>query len=232
MTDSSSNRRVAARHARQSTAPPDNPDAELSESLKAGHQLSELIEMYGTFVSGTSDEAARMRAALWSAMVKRAGRGLRVATGALIRHPETFEFGAGVFVGEYAVIQGRFDGTCVIGNHVWLGPQSYLDARDLVIEDYVGWGPGAKVLGSIHTALPHDIPIIATDLEIKPVRIQAWADIGVSAVVLPGVTVGKGAIVGAGAVVVNDVEPFSVVGGVPARFLHWRTGYESPAARG
>ena len=70
----------------------------------------------------------------------------------------------------------------MIGDHVWIGPQSYFDARDLVIEDYVGWGPGAKVLGSTHTGVPVDVPIIQTDLEIKPVRIEAWADIGVNAV--------------------------------------------------
>ena len=46
---------------------------------------------------------------------------------------------------------------------------------------------------------------------IKPVRIGAWADIGVNAVVLPGVTIGKGAIVGAGAVVTTDVAPFAIV---------------------
>ena len=85
------------------------------------------------------------------------------------------------------------------------------------LEDYVGWGPGAKVLGSAHTGLPVDVPIIQTDLEIKPVRIGAWADIGTNAVILPGVTVGKGAIVGAGAVVTHDVPPFAVVAGVPAR---------------
>ena len=49
--------------------------------------------------------------------------------------------------------------------------------------------------------MPVDVPIIQTDLEIKPVRIGAWADIGTNAVILPGVTIGKGAIVGAGAVV-------------------------------
>ena len=102
------------------------------------------------------------------------------------------------------------------------GPQSYFDARDLVIGEHVGWGPGAKVLGSEHTGIPADVPIIATDLEIRPVRIGAWADIGVNAVILPGVTVGKGAIVGAGAVVTQDVEPFSVVAGVPARLLRRR----------
>jgi acetyltransferase-like isoleucine patch superfamily enzyme len=231
MTDSTSSRRVDAVHGRQSLAP-DPADTARAQTLKASHPLTELIEMYGSVAGATSVEGARMRAALWTAMAKRAGHSLRVGTGALIRHSETFEFGDGVHIGEYALLQGRFDGRCVIGNHVWLGPQSFLDARDLVIEDHVGWGPGAKVLGSMHTGLPHDIPIIATDLEIKPVRIRAWADIGVNAVVLPGVTVGKGAIVGAGAVVTSDVEPFSVVAGVPARFLHWRPGYESPTARG
>jgi acetyltransferase-like isoleucine patch superfamily enzyme len=73
--------------------------------------------------------------------------------------------------------------------------------------------------------VPTDVPIIQTDLNIRPVRIGAWADIGVNAVVLPGVTVGKGAIVGAGAVVVKDVPAFAVVAGVPAKLLRWREGH-------
>jgi len=128
------------------------------------------------------------------------------------------QYGAEALIGLY--------GRCVIGDHVWIGPQSYLDARDLVIEEYVGWGPGAKVLGSTHTGLPLDVPVIETDLEIRPVRIEAWADIGTNAVVLPGVTVGRGSLVGAGAVVTTDVPPFAVVAGVPARFLRWREGGE------
>src|SRR5690606_13912745 len=88
--------------------------------------------------------------------------------------------------------------------------------------DSVGWGPGARVLGSQHTGLPADLPIISTDLDIKPVRVGDWADIGTNAILLPGVTIGKGAIVGAGAVVVEDVPPFAIVAGVPARFLRWR----------
>src|SRR5207237_1881231 len=113
-------------------------------------------------------------------------------------------------------------GTCVIGDHTWIGPQSYFDARDLVIEQYVGWGPGAKVLGSAHTAEPIGVPIIQTDLDIRPVRIEAWADVGTNAVILPGATVCRGSIVGAGAVVTRNVPPFAVVAGVPARVIRWR----------
>ena len=149
---------------------------------------------------------------------------VRIGRGALAKHLETFEIGDGVYVGEQAFIQGRFDGTCVIGNHVWIGPQSYFDARHLMMADYVGWAPGACVLGSGHTGVPIDVPIIQTDLVIKPVRICEWADVGMSAVILPGVTIGKDAIVGVGAVVTRDVEPFAIVAGVPARFEYWRAG--------
>ena len=57
------------------------------------------------------------------------------------------------------------------------------------------------------------------------IRVEADADIGTSAVILPGVTIGRGAIIGAGAVVSRDVAPYAIVAGVPARFLRWREGH-------
>ena len=98
-------------------------------------------------------------------MARRFGHGVRIDSGVGFKHLETFEIGNGVFIGAQSYIQGRFDGTCIIGDNVWIGPQSYFDARSLVIEDYVGWGPGANVLGSTHTGFPMDIPIVQTDLE-------------------------------------------------------------------
>jgi len=191
-----------------------------------------LNELYGRFAHGTDRVSALMREAIWRAAAHRAGEGLNIAPGAGFLHLNTFSFGCGVRIGSGAFLQGRFDGRCAIGDHVWIGPQAYLDARDLVLEEYVGWGPGASILGSSHTGFPLDVPIIRTDLEIRPVRVERWADIGTRAVLLPGVTVGHAAIVGAGAVVTKDVEPFAIVAGVPARLVRWRNPEETRESQG
>ena len=209
------------------------PAEELQEAaeLRARCVPEQLVEMYGKHCFGMSSRDVSMRSIVWRALAKSCGDDLHVGVGALFRNIETFEIGAHVFIGPQSYIQGRHDGRCVMGDHVWIGPQAFLDARDLVLGDYVGWGPGARVLGSSHTGVPCDVPIIRTDLEIKPVRVEAEADIGTSAVILPGVTVGRGAIVGAGAVVTNEVPPFSIAAGVPARFLRWREGYCPPESK-
>ena len=150
------------------------------------------------------------------------GNDLQAGPAVVLKHPETMEFGDSVFIGAQSMIQGRFDGSCKIGNHVWIGPQAYFDARDLVLEDYVGWGPGAKVLGSAHTGIPYTDPIVTTALVIKPVRVGFGADIGMNASLLPGVEIGAHAIVGAGAVVTHDVPAYAIAAGVPARVLRDR----------
>ncbi len=201
-----------------------DPDYEvgLAENLRHQYSREELIELYSRFAMGDGKFDTMMRRVVWRAVAHQFGHSISINSGVGFKHLETFEIGNQVFIGSQSYLQGRFDGKCIIGNHVWIGPQSYFDARDLVIEDYVGWGPGAKVLGSSHTGIPAELPIIQTDLEIKSVRIETGADIGMNAVILPGITIGKGSIVGAGAVVAKDVPPFAIVAGVPAKFLRWR----------
>jgi acetyltransferase-like isoleucine patch superfamily enzyme len=190
--------------------------------LRETHSTETLAEMFARLREGESSMDQSLRRAVFRALCLRVGTDIQIGPGVVLKHAETMEFGDSVFIGAQAMIQGRFDGNCKIGNHVWIGPQAYFDARDLVLDDYVGWGPGAKVLGSAHTGDPMDIPIISTNLVIKPVVIGYGADIGVNAVILPGVRVGAHAIVGAGAVVTHDVPDYAVVAGVPARVMRAR----------
>lgn len=217
---------VPSVHGKTEVEPDPAFERDLSSHLRAVYAPGMLQEQYTRFMHGDGELDSLMRRAIWRAVTRKFGHRVRIGSGVGFKHCETFEIGDGVFIGAQSYLQGRFDGTTRIGSHVWIGPQSYFDARHLILEDYVGWGPGAKVLGSSHTGLPIDRPIIETDLEIRPVTVQAWADIGTGAVLLPGVTVGKGAIVGAGAVVTHDVAPFSIVAGVPARFLRWRDDFQ------
>ena len=219
---------VTAVHAKKQSEPDPLFELDLSRHLAKSYAPASLMEQYARFANGEGELDSLMRRAIWRAVARQFGNGVRIGTGVGFKHLETFEIGDGVFIGAQAYIQGRFDGVTKIGNHVWIGPQAYFDARHLILEDHVGWGPGAKVLGSAHTGVPVDRPIIETDLEIRPVHVQAWADIGTGAILLPGVTIGKGSIVGAGAVVTRDVSEFSIVAGVPARFVRWREGYKPP----
>jgi acetyltransferase-like isoleucine patch superfamily enzyme len=226
MKSKATSRVVTAVHGKRDVAPDPSFEIELSRHLRASYSPAALVEHYARFANGDGELDHLMRRAIWRAVARKFGNGVKIAPGVGFKHLETFEIGDGVFIGAQAYIQGRFDGTTRIGNQVWIGPQAYFDARNLVLGDNVGWGPGAKVLGSAHTGTPIDRPVIETDLKISPVLVEDWADVGTGAVLLPGVTVGKGSIVGAGGVVTKDVEPFSIVAGVPAKFVRWREGYE------
>lgn len=217
-----SKRTIAPVHGKREIRPDSPFELGLSRHLRASYTTLALLEHYSRFAYSDGELDHVMRRAIWRAVARKFGHGVRIESGVGFKHIETFEIGDGVFIGAQAYIQGRFDGITKIGNHVWIGPQAYFDARHLILEDHVGWGPGAKVLGSAHTGEPIDRPIMQTVLEIRPVRVKAWADIGMGAVLLPGVTVGKGSIVGAGAVVTCDVPAFSIVAGAPAKFVRWR----------
>src|ERR1700719_5194953 len=196
-----SKRTVASVHGKRRVRSDPLFELGLSRHLRASCTPASLLEQYGRFTNGDGELDNLMRRAIWRAVARKFGHGVQIGRGVGFKHLETFEIGDGVFIGDQVYIQGRFDGVTRIGNHVWIGPQAYFDARDLVLEDYVGWGPGAKVLGSSHTGKPVSMPIITTELVIKPVRVGFGADIGMNASILPGVQIGAHSIVGTGSIV-------------------------------
>jgi len=100
---------------------PDAPfERALSDYLRARHDARALTDLYGRFVHGEAEFDALMRRVLLRALARSVGDDVRVGRGVLFRHPETFEIGSGVFLGEQTMIQGRVDGTCRIGDRVWI----------------------------------------------------------------------------------------------------------------
>ena len=175
MTDggNSAARILPAVHAVKANVPDPDFERGLADHLREIYGHDGLLELYQRFIRGQAMFDALMRRVMWKALVKRVGTGLSVGDAVGFKHPETFEIGNGVFIGAQAYLQGQFNGRVIIGNHVWIGPQAYFDARDLVLEDYVGWGPGAKALCSVHAGTPIERPIIQTELHIRPVRVEA-----------------------------------------------------------
>jgi acetyltransferase-like isoleucine patch superfamily enzyme len=154
---------------------------------------------------------------------RRIGNEVVIEPGVLVFHPGSIEIGNNVYIGHYTILKGYYRGRMLIGSGTWIGQQCFLhSAGDIVIGSNVGIGPGVKIITSFHAEEGISKPILHGRIEFAPVVIEDDADVGVGAIILPGVRIGKGAQVGAGAVVTRNVTDFSVVSGVPARLKRMR----------
>jgi acetyltransferase-like isoleucine patch superfamily enzyme len=109
-----------------------------------------------------------------------------------------------------------------IGKHVFLGGGNILDRvrPDLiVIEDYVSLAGGVNILTHSNPTTPLREILGEKYHVLAPVHIKRGAWIAINVVILPGVTIGENSIVATGSVVMNDVPPYTIVGGSPAKFL-------------
>ena len=123
----------------------------------------------------------------------------------------------GVKIGNGSTIHmgARFynPGNIEIGNDSIIGEGAVLDGRDkLIIGDHVDIASEVMIYNSEHDVQSGDF-----EAKTAPVEISDCVFIGPRAIILPGVKIGKGAVVGAGAVVTKDTESFTIVGGVPAK---------------
>jgi acetyltransferase-like isoleucine patch superfamily enzyme len=157
------------------------------------------------------------------AELKRCPASVVLEPGALVFHPENVSLDEDVYVGHYAILKGYHRNELVVGAGSWIGQAAFLHAAGgITVGRDVGIGPHVCVLTSTHADPGRERPIMAGAIEARPVVLEDGCDLGVGAIVLPGVTVGRGAQVGAGAVVTRDVEPYAVVAGNPARVLRVR----------
>lgn len=102
-----------------------------------------------------------------------------------------------------------------IGKDSIIGEGTVLDGRDkLTIGDHVDIASEVMIYNGEHDTHSSDFGAL-----FSPVVIEDYVFIGPRAIILPGVTLKKGAVVGAAAVVTKNVEEFQVVGGVPAKLI-------------
>jgi acetyltransferase-like isoleucine patch superfamily enzyme len=103
-----------------------------------------------------------------------------------------------------------------LGKNVFINHAcSFLDMGGITIEDGVLIGPRVNLVTENHPLHPDERSALLT----KPITIKQKAWIGAGATILPGVTIGKNAIVAAGAVVSKDVPDNVIVGGIPAKII-------------
>ncbi len=106
----------------------------------------------------------------------------------------------------------------VIGQDSIIGDHAFIDGRErVIIGSHVDIASSVMIYNGKHDYESEDFHAV-----FSPVVIEDYVFIGPRVTIQPGVTIGKGAIVAAGAVVAKNVEPFSIVGGVPAQVIGQR----------
>lgn len=188
----------------------------------------------------------RLRTRVSLLRVGRAGPGVSLEGGVLLASPGRISLGAGASIGRGAALRANTQaspgitlsaqaslkdgvvlnantGRITIGERSWVGPYC-------VIYGNGGVDIGRDVMIAAHTLITSvgheheslEVPMMHQPLRLAPVRIEDDVWIGARCTLLPGITVGRGAIVGAGSVVTRDVAPWTIVGGTPARVVGQR----------
>ncbi|MFN3884686.1 MAG: acyltransferase [Rhodocyclaceae bacterium] len=169
--------------------------------------------------------------------------GARVSSSAIIRGDKNIEIGPAARIGRQVELNSS-QGTISLGEYVSIGPFTLIEARGgrIRIGAHTGIGPFCVLYGHGNLEIGADCLIASHVVCIPenhryekidvPMRLQGGSRCGIRigndvwlatrVVVLDGVTIGNGAIVGAGAVVTRDIPPYAIAYGVPARVVGYR----------
>jgi len=176
------------------------------------------------------------RAGLWQAKIGKMGKGVRIDSGVIIRGQAR-----NIEIGDYSYIDVdvhfEIGESIKIGRYVHIAPSVYIQSGggEVIIGEYAAvanntWiytasntykAPDERernILLSMSAAAPEGLQFV----EKAPVAIEEYAFVGIGCVVLPGVRIGRGAVVGAGSVVTKDIPPYTIAVGVPAMVVSER----------
>lgn len=156
--------------------------------------------------------------------LKALGENVIFEEGVMIFHPENIAIGKNVYIGHRTILKGYYKNLLTIGDNTWIGQCCFFhSAGGIEIGKAVGIGPNVQIITSAHQETDPEKPVLYEPLSFKKVILKDGCDIGVGSIILPGVTVGEGAIIGAGSVVTKDIPDRAVAAGVPARIIRNRS---------
>lgn len=156
--------------------------------------------LFAIWLPGADNKSfgCRLRVFLLSKLFKKSGKGINILKGAEVFGTKNFSIGSYSGIGQDCKF--NCEDEIVIGNRVLVGPEVLIFTSNHV------WNGKKKTY--FRQGLIRKKVIIGDDV---------W--LGARSIVLPGVTIGEGATVAAGAVVTKDVEKYAIVGGAPAKVI-------------
>ena len=187
-----------------------------------------------------------LRSKLYPLLLGHVGRNVTFGANVVLRHPHKIRIGDNVVVDDACCLdaKGADNRGIDIGNGVFIGRGTILSCKngDIVIDDHANIGfnceifSGSRVrlgkhalvaaytylVGGDHTFDRTDAPVLRQERVARGIEVDDNVWLGAHVVVADGVTIGRDAIVGAGAVVRDEVPPFAIAAGVPARIIRDR----------
>ena len=187
-----------------------------------------------------------LRSKLYPRLLGRTGRNVTFGANVVLRHPHKIRIGDNVVIDDACCLDAKGDGNqgIDIGSGVFIGRGTILSCKngDIVIDDHANIGfnceifSGGRVrlgkhtlvaaytylVGGDHAHARTDAPVLHQDRIARGIEVDDNVWLGAHVVVADGVTIGRDAIVGAGAVVRDEIPPFAVAAGVPARVIRDR----------
>ena len=157
---------------------------------------------------------------------RRAGSNVTVYSFAIILSPENVTVGSDVIIDDFVFIGAHQ--RLIVGNRVHIASHSSITGGGRVLlSDFSGMGSGARLISGTDDFTEGRLNGSAIPQEFRQTRrgtiiLEPHAIIGTNTVVLPDVTIGEGATVGAGSVVTRSLEPWGVYAGSPARRIKTR----------
>ncbi len=155
------------------------------------------------------------------------GTNVRIDAAARFYGADRIEIGSHSRIDAFCVVSAG-DGAIRIGEHVHVAALGFMSgAGGIELEDFANISGRVSIYSSNDdysgaTLTGPTVPDELRDVHVAPVRIGRHVIVGAGSVILPGVTIGEGAAVGALSIVKRDIEPFTIVAGPDARVIGMR----------